>query len=82
MTVSLQLWRDSQDVVAGIDSLEDHSGLQIPKLSLLPFLTDSWSPILEIIPWTVKIRTQNLHFQISSQARLILGARGRFDAPK
>lgn len=64
------------------ESLEDHLGPQITKLSLLQCLTDSWSPTTEIIAWKVKIRTQNWHFQISSQVRLILGARGQVAAQK
>lgn len=44
MILSVLPQRDSQGVIAGNESLEDHSGLQITKLSLFPFLTDSWSP--------------------------------------
>lgn len=58
------------------------SGLQITKLSLFPFLTDSWSPTIEAITRKVKRRTQDLYFQVRSQVRLRLEARGRFAAPK
>jgi hypothetical protein len=80
--LSLLPWRDSQDVVAGNESPGDHSGLHITKLSLFPLLTDSRYPTTEIITWKVKISTQNLSFQMSSQVTLILKATGRLAAPK